>query len=108
MAVRLFNTNHHIITVAMCVLCFTDSQIDRFTLIVAMADHTACVVHNVPAIMGFVVVDVVGLIGAAFFRGRCHVSDHARLSPLFCDCFPPFLRPYARQKAYSWSFWLRR
>ena len=62
MPVLLLDTDDHVIAAAMRVLSFADCQVDSFALGVAMTDMLALLVHDVPAIQGFVMIDVKGVV----------------------------------------------
>jgi hypothetical protein len=62
MPVILLDADHHVIAAAVSMLCFPDGQIDSFALGVAMADDLALLIHNIPAFLGFVVIDMKGVV----------------------------------------------
>lgn len=79
MTVRLLDTDNDIVPAAVHVLGFTDREIDRFRLIVAVPDHPAVMINDIPTILGFVVIDMEGLIGTGLARGFGHISDRGPL-----------------------------
>ena len=62
MPVFLFDADDHVVAPAVRVLGFANGEVDSFALIVAMTDHPALVVYDVPAILGFVVIDMKGVL----------------------------------------------
>ena len=79
MPIILLNTDDHVIAAAMRVLGFADCQVDGFALGVAMPDHLAVLVHHIPAILGFVVINVDGLVRTGLHRWFGHISAREEL-----------------------------
>jgi hypothetical protein len=76
-----------------------DRQVDGLALVVTMSDHSALVIHYVPTIVRFVVIDMKGVL-----RTGLSLSAHEAPSRLFSGYCRPFSRPCVRRRLFSWSF----
>jgi hypothetical protein len=89
MPVRLLNADKDIIALAGKVLGFTDRELDRFALIVAMSDRPAIMVDHVPSVACFIKVDMKSGICASRACRLCHqcppnaLATFLRLLPNF-------------------------
>lgn len=89
MSVRLLYADHNIVAVAVGMLRLTDGQIDGLALMMAMPDHPAVMVDDIPAILSFVVIDIKGQIGTGILRRLGHLSGPAATWRLSCGCCRP-------------------
>jgi hypothetical protein len=62
MSVRLLYADHHVIATAVRLLGFVNRQIDRLALGVGVPDDSAVVIHNIPAVLRLIVIDMNGVI----------------------------------------------
>jgi len=76
MPIDPFDTHHDIVTLAVVVRGLANGKIDRLALTVTVADHTPFVVHDVPAILGRVVVNTKSMFRATLFCDGCFLSAH--------------------------------
>ena len=104
MPVVLLDADDHIIAAAVGVLGFADCQVDGFVLGVAMADDFALLVHHVPAVLGFVVIDMKGVVGTGL--GCWFGHDQRPLSALltFLRLLPTFFTALRTVAAFFFVF----
>lgn len=74
MAVRLLDADYDVVAMPVQVLGFLNRQIDGVILVVAMTDDPAVLVHHIPAILGFIVVDMDGVLRAGLGGSLGHIS----------------------------------
>ena len=104
MPVFLLDADNYVIAAAVRVLGFADCQIDGFALGVAMTDDLALLVHHVPAVLGFVVIDMKGVVGTGFDCWFGH--DQCPLSTLltFLRLLPTFFTALRTVAAFFFVF----
>ena len=62
MPIGLLDTDYNIVSTTMGVLRLVNCDFDGFTLVVTMADDPAVIIHDVPAVLGRVMVNVEGVV----------------------------------------------
>ncbi|MBA2587941.1 MAG: hypothetical protein H0U98_04875 [Alphaproteobacteria bacterium] len=85
MPVVLLDTDHNVIAAAVGVSGFADCQIDCFALSMAVADDLALLVNHIPAALGFIVIDMKGVVGTSL---DCWFGHDQRLLDAFTQPFP--------------------
>jgi hypothetical protein len=62
MTVRLFDAYHNIATSAVAVLSFANGEVNGLALVMAVSNHAAFIIDDVPAVLRFIVVNVKGVL----------------------------------------------
>lgn len=87
MPIRLFDADHDIAAVTMKMLRLVDCQIDGVILVMAMTSYRAILVDYIPTVLGLIMVDMDGIIGAGF-GSSAHDQRPRRALPTFLRLLP--------------------
>jgi hypothetical protein len=104
MPVVLLDADHNVIAAAVGVLGFADCQIDGFTLGVAMADDLAFLVNHIPAALGFIVIDMKGVVGTSLDCWFGHDQRLLRALVTFLRLLPTFFTAWRTAAAFFFVF----